>query len=57
MGLVGNLIVGVVGAFLGGFLFSLLGLTGYGFVGSLVTAIVGACVLLWLISLIKKKSP
>ena len=57
MGLVGNLIVGVIGALLGGFLFGLLGLSSYGLVGSLVTAVVGACVLLWLISVIKKKSP
>ena len=57
MGLVGNLIIGVIGAFLGGFLLNLLGLQGYGLIGSLVTAIVGACVLLWLISVIKKKTP
>jgi uncharacterized membrane protein YeaQ/YmgE (transglycosylase-associated protein family) len=55
MGLVGNLIVGVVGALLGGFLFALLGLTSTGLIGSLVTATVGACVLLWLIGVLKKK--
>lgn len=54
MGLVGNLIVGVIGALLGGFLFALLGLASTGLIGSLVTATVGACVLLWLISVLKK---
>jgi uncharacterized membrane protein YeaQ/YmgE (transglycosylase-associated protein family) len=53
-GLVGNLIVGVIGALLGGFLFTLLGLHAYGLVGSLVTAVVGAIVLLYLVGVIKK---
>ena len=56
MGLIIQILVGVVGGALGGWLFSLVGLqsTG-GFIGRLVVAIVGAVVLLWLISLIKKK--
>lgn len=53
-GLAGNLVVGVVGAFLGGFLFRAVGLAAYGLVGSLIMAVVGALVLLWIISLIKK---
>ena len=53
-GLVGNLIVGVIGALVGGFAFGLLGLTAGGFIGSLVTATVGAVILLWLIGLVKK---
>lgn len=39
-----NIIVGVVGGWLGGFLLGLIGL-GLGFIGS----IAGACLLLWLI--------
>ncbi|WP_200897925.1 GlsB/YeaQ/YmgE family stress response membrane protein [Arsukibacterium sp. MJ3] len=46
-GLLGNIGVGIVGAFLGG-------LASYGFIGSLVTATVGAVVLIYLISLIKQ---
>lgn len=54
-GLVGNLVVGVIGAVVGGFLFGLLGIsTGNGTLGSLVTATIGAVVLLWLIGFIKK---
>jgi len=54
-GLIGNLIVGCIGAVLGGYLFGLLGLASYGLIGSLVTALVGALLLLWIISLIKKR--
>jgi uncharacterized membrane protein YeaQ/YmgE (transglycosylase-associated protein family) len=53
LGLVGNLVVGVIGAFLGGFLFSVLGISAGGLVGLLITATVGAVVLLLLIRLIK----
>lgn len=45
-GLAGDLIVGVIGSILGGFLFRLLGLSANGMVGSLVTATVGAIVLI-----------
>jgi uncharacterized membrane protein YeaQ/YmgE (transglycosylase-associated protein family) len=53
-GLVVNLIVGVVGAYLGGLLFGFLGLSMHGIIGSLISATVGAVVLLFLIALIKK---
>jgi len=48
-GLLGNIIIGIVGAIAGGLLFGLLGL-----VGSIVTAIVGAGVLLFLVMVIMK---
>ena len=44
----------LIGAVVGGFLFSLLGLAAGGLIGSIVTATVGAVVLLFLIGLIKK---
>lgn len=54
-GLLTNLIVGVVGAFIGSFLIGILGLGGgSGLVPSLVTATLGAIVLLWLLGLVKK---
>jgi uncharacterized membrane protein YeaQ/YmgE (transglycosylase-associated protein family) len=56
-GVVGDLIVGVIGALLGGFLFSLAGLAAYGALGSLITATVGAIVLLFLLRLISKRPP
>ena len=45
-GLVGDLIVGVIGAILGGFLFGLLGINTNSLIGSLITATVGAIVLI-----------
>jgi uncharacterized membrane protein YeaQ/YmgE (transglycosylase-associated protein family) len=54
LGLVGNLVVGVIGALLGGFLFNLLGISVGGLVGLLVMATVGAIVLLLLIRVIKR---
>jgi len=49
LGIVGNLVVGVIGAFLGGFLLRLVGLLVVGLIGSLVSATVGAVVLLFLL--------
>ena len=48
-GVVGNLIVGVIGAILGGFGFGLLGIAAYGLIGNLIVATVGAILLLWLL--------
>jgi uncharacterized membrane protein YeaQ/YmgE (transglycosylase-associated protein family) len=45
-GLVGDLIVGVVGAFIGGWLFGLLGISAGGILVSLFIALIGAVVLL-----------
>ena len=48
-GIVSYLIIGVVGAFLGGFLFRLLHLVAYGLLGELVSATVGAVILLFVL--------
>lgn len=54
-GLVGNLIVGVIGAILGGWLFKMMGIGGEGnLLGQLLVATVGALVLLFLLSLLSK---
>ena len=54
-GLLGNIVVGIIGAVAGGFLFGLVGISaGSGLVGSLVTAVAGAVVLLFIVGLIKK---
>ncbi len=45
-GVVGNLVVGVIGAVLGGFVFRLMGLAATGLLGSLLCATVGAILLL-----------
>lgn len=52
-GLLTNLIVGIIGAYLGPFLAGLLGISFGGFLGSLVIATVGAIVFLFVLGLIK----
>ena len=53
-GVVGDMIVGVIGAFLGGWLFSLIGISAGGLIGSLVTAFVGAVVLILILRAIRR---
>jgi uncharacterized membrane protein YeaQ/YmgE (transglycosylase-associated protein family) len=53
-GLFGDIVIGIVGAFLGSFLLSLFGIAFYGLIGVLLTAFIGAVVLLLLARLIKK---
>ena len=54
-GLIGDLIVGVIGAVLGGFLFSTFGVSiGGGLIGSIVVATIGAVVLLFIVRVIKR---
>ena len=54
-GIVGDIVVGVIGALIGGFLFRTLGLSpDGGLIGSLIVATIGAVVLLVLLRLFKK---
>lgn len=55
MGILGDIIVGIVGAFIGGFVLSLLlpgtfGFSGFNF-GSLVVAFIGAVILLFVVKM------
>ena len=57
MGLVGNIIIGILGAFIGGWLFTAVampGITGFNFY-SLGVAIVGAIVLLFVVGLFNRR--
>jgi uncharacterized membrane protein YeaQ/YmgE (transglycosylase-associated protein family) len=54
-GLIGDLVVGVIGAFVGGWLFGLMGASmGGGLLGSLIVATIGAVLLLFVVRLIKR---
>ncbi len=53
-GLIGNMVVGVVGAVIGGYVFGVMGISAGGLVGSIITATVGAIILLFMVRLIKK---
>lgn len=58
MGLIANVIVGIIGAFIGGFIIQTIG--GAGFTGfniwSLLVAVFGAVVLLWLLRVLRRAS-
>ncbi|HEV8613067.1 MAG TPA: GlsB/YeaQ/YmgE family stress response membrane protein [Gemmatimonadales bacterium] len=54
-GLIGDLVVGVLGALLGGWLFGKLGIAiGGGLLGAVITAFVGALILVWILRLMKR---
>jgi uncharacterized membrane protein YeaQ/YmgE (transglycosylase-associated protein family) len=54
-GLVGDLIVGVIGAILGSVAFRLVGLAAYGLLGQLIVATIGAILLLVLLRVAQKR--
>lgn len=53
-GLLINLIVGLIGGVLGGWIISLFGWAPAGTLGSLLTSVLGAIILLWIVSLITR---
>lgn len=53
-GLLMNIVLGVVGALVGGSVFQFLGLSASGLIGSILTATVGAVVVVLGVGLIKK---
>lgn len=54
-GILVDLVVGIVGSFIGSWVFGLLGIfPGYGLIGMLIVGLVGALILLFIIRLIKK---
>lgn len=54
-GVIGDIVVGVLGALLGGFLFSSLGVSlGGGLLGAIIVATIGAVLLIFILRLIKR---
>ncbi|HKA40799.1 MAG TPA: GlsB/YeaQ/YmgE family stress response membrane protein [Burkholderiales bacterium] len=54
-GVIGDIVVGVLGALLGGFLFTSMGASaGGGLVGSIIVATIGAVILVFILRLIKR---
>ena len=54
-GLLGNIVVGIVGAFIAGLMFPVIGLGfGSGILGGIIHATLGAVILLFLIRLVKR---
>jgi uncharacterized membrane protein YeaQ/YmgE (transglycosylase-associated protein family) len=54
-GLLGDLVVGVIGAFIGVWVFGLLHISSAGILGLLIAAVVGALILLYLIRAVKRR--
>ncbi len=54
-GLVGNLIIGVAGSFIGRFILGVIGFRADRMLASIITAVIGAILLLWLLSLIPRR--
>jgi uncharacterized membrane protein YeaQ/YmgE (transglycosylase-associated protein family) len=55
-GLLTNLIVGIAGALIGGFVANALGFAWGGWIGSTIVATLGAIILLFLLGLVKRKA-
>ena len=56
LGLVGDMVVGVIGSFIGGWLFSYFHIVhGPGFLGELIGATVGAILLLFVLRLVRRR--
>jgi uncharacterized membrane protein YeaQ/YmgE (transglycosylase-associated protein family) len=53
-GIIMNIVLGLFGGVLGGWLFSMLGIEWGGVLGQLGTAIIGAVAILWIASFFKK---
>jgi uncharacterized membrane protein YeaQ/YmgE (transglycosylase-associated protein family) len=51
-GVVGDIVVGIVGALIGGFIMNAFGLNGGGLIYSIIVAFIGACILIFLLRLI-----
>jgi uncharacterized membrane protein YeaQ/YmgE (transglycosylase-associated protein family) len=53
-GIIGDMIVGVIGALIGGWLFSALGIGVGGLIGSIITAFVGAVILIAILRAVRR---
>ena len=56
-GIVGDIIVGLIGAFIGGLLANLLiPDANFGLIGSIIVAIIGAVILIWILRLVTRRA-
>ena len=56
-GLLMNIVIGVIGALIGGFLLSFfVNTAGGGFVFTLFTAVLGSCILLWVVGKVRSRT-
>jgi uncharacterized membrane protein YeaQ/YmgE (transglycosylase-associated protein family) len=56
LGLIGDMVVGVIGSFIGGWLFNRFHIVhGNGFLGALIGATIGAIILLFILRLVRRR--
>jgi len=53
-GVIGDIIIGILGALIGGHVLGWLGIVTYGLLGSLLAALLGAIILIFIVRLIKR---
>lgn len=54
-GLVGDIVIGIIGALIGGYVFGVMGISaGGGLLGSIIVATIGAVIFIFLLRLIKR---
>ena len=53
-GLIGNIVVGVIGALVGGFVLKFIGFQYSSLIPRIIAAVIGALILLWIINFVKK---
>jgi uncharacterized membrane protein YeaQ/YmgE (transglycosylase-associated protein family) len=53
-GVVGDIVIGIIGAIIGGHVLGWLGIYGGGLIGSILVALIGAIILVYLIRLVKR---
>jgi uncharacterized membrane protein YeaQ/YmgE (transglycosylase-associated protein family) len=56
-GIWGDLIVGIIGSFIGNMVLGFLGFAAYGIIGNIIAATVGALILLWVVRLFRPAEP
>ncbi len=55
LGIVGDIVVGIIGALIGGYLLGLVGVFPETILGTIVAAVIGAVILLFLVGLVKRE--
>ncbi|HEV2687079.1 MAG TPA: GlsB/YeaQ/YmgE family stress response membrane protein [Bryobacteraceae bacterium] len=53
-GIIGDMVIGIIGALIGGHVLGWLGFVTYSLIGNIVSALVGAIILIFLVRLIKR---
>ena len=53
-GLLMNIVIGIVGGAIGGFVFNVVGVGATNLIGSIITATIGAIILLWIVNKLAK---